>query len=223
MHRSTLALTALALAATASLVVPARGEAQQLWKKIKDQAERKLEARKAKADSTTVARVGQTVDSTLERTGRAVDTAVSKAAGAADAAVDRTGRVVSSAAGALAGKDDEEERLAADLVDGRAVLPGIRFEGTSERLAATSEPHLERLAKLLEAQSGVFLIEGHVDDGGNADDDLVLSEKRAAAVKARLVAAGVPAERLFAMGLGATRPPAEATGGRARIEVARMK
>ena len=223
MHRSTLALIALALAATASLAVPARGDAQQLWKKIKDQTEKKLEARKARADSATVARVGQTVDSTLEKTGRGVDTAVSKATGAADAAVDRASRVVSSAAGALAGKDDEEEKLAADLADGLAVLPEIRFEGTSERLAATSEPHLARLAKLLEAQPGTFVIEGHVDDGGNATADLALSEKRAAAVKARLVAAGVPAERLFAMGLGATRPPADATGGRARIELARMK
>ena len=223
MHRSTLALTALALAATSSLAVPARADAQQLWKKIKDQTERKLEARKAKVDSATVARVGRTVDSTLERTGRAVDTAVSRTTGAADAAVDKTGRVVSLAAGALAGKDDEEEKLAADLADGRAVLPGIRFEGTSERLAATSEPHLERLAKLLKAHPGSFVIEGHADDGGNATADLALSEKRAAAVKARLVAAGVPAERLFAMGLGAARPPADATGGRARIELARMK
>jgi outer membrane protein OmpA-like peptidoglycan-associated protein len=214
-------VVAVAVAA-GQLSVAARADAQ-VWKKIKDQVEQKVDARKAKADSAAAARVGQTVDSALAKTGRGVDTVVSKAGGIADAVVNKSGDVVSNAAGALRGKDADEERLAAELEAGRAVLAEVRFDGTTDQLTDAAAPHLERLAKLLRARSGTFVIEGHVDDSGSAGADQSLSEKRAAAVKARLVAAGVAADRLFAMGLGATRPPSDARTSRARIEVARMK
>ena len=222
MHRSTLVLAALALGAVAQLATP-RSAGAQLWKKIAEQAEKKVEARKAKADSAILARAGQTVDSTLEKTGRGVDTVVSKAAGFAEAAVAKTEHTVVSAAGVLRGDDPAAEKLAADLGAGRAVLPELRFEGSTDQLASSSAAHLDRLARILKGTSGSFLIEGHVDDGGNAAADRALSETRAAAVKARLVAGGVAAERLFAMGVGAARPPADAQGARARIEVARMQ
>jgi len=209
--------------ATGQLSVPAAAEAQQVWKQIKEQTERKFAARKAKADSAAIARAAQTVDSTLAKTGRGVDTAVSKTAAFADAVVDKTSDAVSSAAGALGGSDGEDEKLAADLSDGRAVLSELRFDGATDQLARTSDPQVERLVRLLKAQPGSFLIEGHVDDTGNATSDHALSERRAAALKARLTAAGVATERLFAMGLGATRPPADAQAARARIEIARMK
>ena len=102
------------------------------------------------------------------------------------------------------------------------MLAGVLFNGTHQ-LADVSAPHLERLAKLLRERSGTFLIEAHVDDSGDAAANHALSELRSAVVKARLVAAGVAAERLFAMGLGATRPPTDAKGSWARIEVARMR
>ena len=215
-------VVALALLVGASqLAMPAHANAQIL-KKIRDQVEKKVEASKARADSAAVARAGRTVDSTLAKTGRVLDTAVSKTAGVADAVVSKTGEIVSSAAGALSGAEDEE-KLVAELEKGRLVLAEVSFvEGTGE-LTESSEPHLQRLAKVLRDQSATFVIEGHVDDGGNAATNQALSEKRAAAVKARLVTAGVPAERLFAMGLGATRPPADPNGSYARIEVARMK
>ena len=54
-----------------------------------------------------------------------------------------------------------------------------------------------------------------------------LSEQRAKAVKARLVAGGVPAARLLAVGYGATRPAeGNANGnanGNARIELTRAQ
>jgi len=212
-----------AVTAAAQLATPPAAGAQQFWKKIKDQAEKKLEARIAKADSTATARAAQTVDSTLAKTGRGVDTLVNRTAALADAAVDKTQDVVSSAAGALAGEDANHEKLVADLAAGRAVLAEIRFEGASDQLTRDSDPHVEHLAKLLRTQTGRFVIEGHVDDTGNAAGDHTLSEKRAAALKSRLVAAGVPPERLFAMGLGAARPPVDPRSSRARIEVARVQ
>lgn len=214
-----------ALVAMAALVIPFAAPTHadaQVLKKIRDQVGQKVEAAKARADSAAVARAGRTMDSTLAKTARAVDTAVSKTAGVADAVVDKTQAIVSSAAGALSATDDNE-RLAAELETGRVVLAEVHFVGTTDQLADASEPQLERLAKLLEKQSATFLIEGHVDDGGNAAANQALAEKRSAAVKARLVAAGVPAERLFAMGLGATRPPTDPNASPARIEIARMK
>ena len=219
--RSLVLFTAAAVAG--QLALPAAADAQQTWKKIKDQAEKKFEARVAKADSAATARAGQTVDSTLAKTGRGVDTLVSRAAGLADVAVDKTKDVVSSAGDALTGTDADHEKLATDLAAGRAVLADIRFDGVTDQLTRESEPHLERLAKLLRTQTGRFVIEGHVDDTGNAASDHALSEKRATALKARLSAAGVPAERLFAMGLGAARPPVDPRSSRARIEVARVQ
>lgn len=223
MRRRTLVLAWLALAAPMSLVIPARGEAQEVWKKIIDQTKQKLEARKAKADSAIIARAAQTVDSTVARTGRGVDTVVNRAVGLADVAVEKTSAVVADAAKALTGNDAEDEKLAAALGEGRAVLPEIRFEGATEQLSPASEPYVERLVRVLKILSGSFVVEGHVDGTGNAATDHALSEKRAIALKARLAGAGVPAERLFALGLGATRPPTDPQTSRARIEVARMK
>ena len=199
-------VVAIAVAA-GQLAAPTHAGAQVL-KKIRDQVGQKVEAARARADSAAVARAGRTMDSTLAKTGRVVDTAVSK--------------IVSSAAGALNATNDDET-LATELETGRAVLGEVRFVGTTDQLEDASDPQLERLARLLKEQSAAYLIEGHVDDGGNAAANQALSEKRSAAVKARLVAAGVPADRLFAMGLGATRPPTDPNASQARIEVARMK
>jgi outer membrane protein OmpA-like peptidoglycan-associated protein len=201
----------------AQLAVPAQADAQ-LLKKIRDQVAQKVEASKARADSAAVARAGQVTDSTLAKATRGVDTAVSKTAGVADAVIDKTGEIVSSALGSTG-----DQQLASELETGRVVLAEVRFVGTTDQLDGASEPQLERLAKLLKQQSATFVIEGHVDDGGTVAANHALSEKRSAAVKARLVAAGVPAERLFAMGLGAARPPTDPKAIHARIEVARMK
>jgi OOP family OmpA-OmpF porin len=69
-------------------------------------------------------------------------------------------------------------------------------------------------------------IEGHTDSIGGAKSNQVLSERRADAVRARLVSAGIVATRLKAAGFGATRPRETNTTieGRARnrrVELAR--
>jgi len=209
--------------------VPATMHAQEVLKTIKQQTRQKIEARKAKADSVTIERVGRTVDSTLAKTGRGVDTVVNRAAGVTDAAVDRTAKAMSAAGRALIGGDDEDEQLAAALTAGRAALPEIRFEDGTDQLAQSAEPHVARLARLLAAQPGIFVVEGHVDATGDEAADQDLSQRRATALRAGLVAAGLPAERLFAMGLGATRPAASAAGAAgasgqsARMEIARLQ
>lgn len=214
-------IVVLAIAVGAGQLAPAQAHAQ-LLKKIRNQVDQKVEASKARADSAAMARTGRVIDSTLVKTERGVDTVVSKTTAVADAVVDKTSGVVSSAAGALSGSGDDG-KLAAELETGRLVLTEVRFVGATEQLDDASSPYLERVAKLLAQHSATFLIEGHVDDAGSPGANQALSEIRSAAVKARLVAAGAPAERLFAMGLGAMRPPTDPNASHARIEIARMK
>ena len=212
--------------AAAMTSTPATARAQDVWKKIREQAKQKIETRKARADSTTIERVGRTVDSTLAKTGRGMDTVVNRAAGLADAAFDRTANVVSAAGRAIAGGDDEDAKFATAMATGRAVVQGIQFDEGTDRLAQSAEPYVARLARLLAAQPGMFVLEGHVDATGNDAADRDLSQRRAAALRDRLVAAGVSAARLFAMGLGATRPRAGTMGAparNARIEIARLQ
>ena len=231
MKRSTLRQTnsiLIVIAAVGATIAttPATTHGQDVVKKIRELTRQKIETRKAKIDSVTIERVSRTVDSTLAKTGRGVDTVVNRAAGLADAAVDRTANAVSAAGRALTGDDSEDEKLRAALVTGRAVGHGIRFEDGTDTLAQVAEPHVARLARLLAAQSGVFVVEGHVDATGDDAADRELSQRRAAAVRARLVTLGLPAERLFAMGLGATRPAVGASVAghqNARIEIARLQ
>jgi outer membrane protein OmpA-like peptidoglycan-associated protein len=69
-------------------------------------------------------------------------------------------------------------------------------------------------------------IEGHTDSIGGARPNQTLSERRAEAVRARLVAAGIAAARLKAVGYGAARPretnsTIEGRARNRRVELAR--
>lgn len=94
--------------------------------------------------------------------------------------------------------------------DGRVTAEGILFDTGSDRIRAESAPVLARIAGMLEAHPELALvIEGHTDDVGGAAANQRLSEQRAAAVKAYLVAThGIDAGRLTSEGLGASRPAA---------------
>jgi outer membrane protein OmpA-like peptidoglycan-associated protein len=93
---------------------------------------------------------------------------------------------------------------------GRVTAEGVLFDTNSDRLRAESAPVLKEIADMLAAHPELRLsIEGHTDDVGRAADNQALSAKRAAAVRAYLVAQhGVAADRLTAQGFGATKPVA---------------
>lgn len=112
--------------------------------------------------------------------------------------------------------DAQADTLAAQLAAGRAVMRGIRFVENTDRLMAASSVQIERLADHIGALPDTFLIEGHTDGSGNSAADQALSEKRAAVVKSRLMAAGVSGVRLFVAGFGATRPLTASNGETAR-------
>jgi len=101
------------------------------------------------------------------------------------------------------------------------VLPTVLFKKTTADLLPTARPALNRLAAELQSRPTLRLrIAGHTDRVGKSDKNQVLSEQRAAVVKAYLVQAGVAAERLSTIGYGDTQPLYPAPDARnRRVEV----
>lgn len=94
------------------------------------------------------------------------------------------------------------------VADGRVATQGIYFDTGSDRLRPESTPTLEEIADMLKAHPDLRIrIEGHTDSTGNPQSNLVLSEKRAAAVEDYLATKhGIDAGRLETQGFGDTKP-----------------
>lgn len=122
-----------------------------------------------------------------------------------------------------------------DIVEALAVPRGTRiqaaapptvrlpvyFESNSAKLTPEAETLLQKVSVALKSNElGTFrfAIEGHTDDVGGDGYNQSLSERRANAVKAYLLAQGVSEERLRARGLGEAKPvaPNQDDSGRQR-------
>lgn len=93
-------------------------------------------------------------------------------------------------------------------------LPGqIVFENASAVLKPESDAAISQLKQYLDDQPRVtkLRIEGHTDNSGSPEANETLSGQRALAVKAALVAKGIKAERLLAVGFGQNKPIADNT------------
>lgn len=86
-----------------------------------------------------------------------------------------------------------------------------RFAVDRDVIAATSAPLLVEVAAVLEAHPELTRVEvrGHTDDVGDDARNLDLSQRRAASIRAWLVAHGIAAERITARGYGETQPLAD--------------
>lgn len=109
----------------------------------------------------------------------------------------------------------------ARLADNRIeVLGAIHFATDSDVIQRRSFPILDGVVAVLAAHPEIrrLRVEGHTDDRGSLAHNRDLSQRRAAAALRYLVAAGVAAERLQAMGFGPDLPvTSNATAaGRAR-------
>ena len=211
-------LAAAALAAWSALPAPAH--AQSVLKRIKDQTTKRVEERKAKLDSVVVSTAGGAVDSALAKSGRGADAVVNKVGDVANTAIATTEQGVKKAVGV--GRDPVKE-ISTRLASGRAVFDDVRFVTGADQLDPSASEVLKHLAAAIVATPGTFLIEGHTDPIPPPGDAQGLSQRRAAAVKAQLAANGVPAERLLAVGYGATRPNAANPQAGARIEIVRAQ
>ncbi|HEU4721890.1 MAG TPA: OmpA family protein [Gemmatimonadaceae bacterium] len=197
---------------------PGPAHAQSILKRIKDQTVKRVEDRKAKLDSTVMKTTGGAVDSALAKSGRGADAVVAKAGDVANTAISATENTVKQAV-----VNDPVGELAGRLAKGRAVLDDVRFVAGADQLDPSAAESLKRLAAAIVATPGTYLIEVHTDALPPPGDAQSLSQRRAAAVKAQLAANGVPAERLLAVGYGATRPNAANPQANARIEVVRAQ
>lgn len=96
----------------------------------------------------------------------------------------------------------------------------VEFEFNNDTVLAIYGDQLDAIAAAMKAHQDIDLVlEGHSDSRGADDYNMSLSDRRAKAVKAKLVADyGIPAERVSAMGYGETQPIAsnESDEGRAR-------
>ncbi|WKZ66966.1 MAG: OmpA family protein [Flavobacteriales bacterium] len=88
-------------------------------------------------------------------------------------------------------------------------LRNLFFATASAELEAASKAELDQLVQLMRANGALRLqIAGHTDSDGAEAFNQKLSEARAQAVRDHLVAQGVDAARLVAVGYGATSPVA---------------
>jgi OmpA-OmpF porin, OOP family len=95
----------------------------------------------------------------------------------------------------------------------------VFFATGSFKLLPKSFKSLDEAAKLLKEDESLMVdVDGHTDAQGKVDKNQVLSENRAAAVKAYLVTKGVAESRLKSTGYGSTKPVADnkTAAGRAK-------
>ena len=183
---------------------------------------------------------GGAVDAVGDAAGSAAGAVGDAAKGAADMAGDAAGAVGDAAKGAMnaAAKALEGVTFAAGSVgekfsnflssgegDGTFRFNNMKFATGSATIDGGSMSEVDNLAKVLNAYGNVSIeVGGHTDNTGNAASNDKLSEARAAAVKARLVAQGVAADRISTKGYGSASPAVsnDTPEGRAqnrRIEV----
>ena len=87
------------------------------------------------------------------------------------------------------------------------ILRDILFETNKTIIQGTNNPTLDNLATYLNLnQKTCVRIEGHTDAVGAESYNLILSEKRANAVKNYLTQKGISSNRLNAFGMGSTKP-----------------
>jgi OOP family OmpA-OmpF porin len=83
------------------------------------------------------------------------------------------------------------------------------FPSGSAELTTAGRSEVTRVAYALGHFRGRLLrVEGHTDDRGDEAANQALSERRAAAVRAALIAEGIAPERIVAVGYGESRPAA---------------
>lgn len=110
---------------------------------------------------------------------------------------------------AEAGKDRRSQIVKDLMENGSVSTTAIQFATNSDEITANSYNVIAQFAEALKKNADLNLkIIGHTDNDGNAAKNLLLSKKRANAVKAKLVSMGINASRLNTDGKGASEPVA---------------
>lgn len=103
-------------------------------------------------------------------------------------------------------------------------INNIFFDYDSYELKPESYSELGRLADFLKNNPEIHIeIGGHTDDQGSAAYNLTLSQRRAEAVRSRLVALGCSADAIVARGYGKTRPISQSADEQSRAQNRRVE
>lgn len=99
------------------------------------------------------------------------------------------------------------DRLASE---GKIVTYAITFDTGKATIKPESTGEINRIAKIMQDDSSIkFEVQGHCDNTGSDKVNDPLSQKRAEAIVAALVAQGISADRLSAVGKGSHEPVAD--------------
>jgi OOP family OmpA-OmpF porin len=91
----------------------------------------------------------------------------------------------------------------------KLVLKNVNFDFAKSTLQASSNAELMKVVAFMKANPSYRIaLSGHTDNIGNKSSNLLLSQNRAAAVKAYLVAKGIAANRIETAGYGSSKPVA---------------
>ncbi|HTA64206.1 MAG TPA: OmpA family protein [Xanthomonadaceae bacterium] len=191
----------------------ARQEAERL--RMQDKA-REEEAQRAEADREAQQQQAAGIASDESDQARALAEARAKAAALAQQEAALTGAATSNPPT----PGGSEPRGPSIVVYGSAFAPA----GASLR----KDPHVKAqvdalVAFVQEHPDAMIRVEGHTDNSGNPQKNLVLSQQRADALKNVLRAAGIPASRVQAVGLGAEQPVASNATAQGRARNSRVE
>jgi OOP family OmpA-OmpF porin len=101
------------------------------------------------------------------------------------------------------------DMLAAINKDGKIALY-INFETSKAEINPESQGIIGQVAAMMELDKSLKIsVEGHTDNAGNPKTNQKLSESRANAVMAGIIAKGIDKSRLQAKGWGAAKPLAD--------------
>jgi outer membrane protein OmpA-like peptidoglycan-associated protein len=115
------------------------------------------------------------------------------------------------------------------LTNGKFVTHGITFDVDKAIIKPESMGVLNQVARFLKDNGSVKMeIDGHTDNSGASAHNLALSQQRAEAVKAQLIAMGIDASRLSTKGFGDTKPISdnstpEGKANNRRVEFVKIK
>jgi len=107
----------------------------------------------------------------------------------------------------------------------RYIPKSVEFERAQSEILPVSYPALDKLARFLaDNPSRKVKIEGHTDNVGDHNKNLMLSEKRAKAIAAYLIKKGVHYKQIIsAKGYGGTKPIAKSDGRKYHPENRRVE